>query len=306
MEGIGHFYCLHAPLNLGFFLSMKKLFPIIISALVLSFLAVQAQDGAKNKAKAKAAQEKVYPTGYTDTPFLPGGKWRVHDDARPRPEVVTPGATASQPPSDAIVLFDGTGLSEWIMAKNNEPADWIVGDGYFEVPPKDQTAGGPIRTKREFENFQLHIEWASPAEVTANSQGRGNSGVFFPGGFELQVLDSFENKSYADGQASALYGWKPPLVNACREPGQWQTYEIIFESPKWDAEGNLLKKAYITVLHNGVLTHHRQAYLGATGHKRVANYNRVTGKGPIELQNHSNPVRFRNIWIRELDLNAND
>lgn len=253
-----------------------------------------------------AKKPKVHATGYTDTPFLPGGKWRVHDDARPRPKVVTPGKTAANAPSDAIVLFDGKDLSEWQMAKDNSPADWIVKDGYFEVPPKDQSVGGSIKTKREFENVQLHIEWASPAVVVANSQGRGNSGVFFPGNFELQVLDSFDNKSYADGQASSLYGWKPPLVNACRKPGEWQTYDIIFEAPKWDAEGNLLKKAYLTVFHNGVLTQHRQAYLGSTGHKRVANYNRVTGKGSISLQNHNNPVRFRNIWIRELDLDANE
>ncbi|MDF1752484.1 MAG: DUF1080 domain-containing protein [Verrucomicrobiales bacterium] len=252
------------------------------------------------------SEDEAKPTGYTDTPFLPGGKWRVHDDARPRPKVVTPGKTTADAPSDAIVLFDGKDLSEWQMAKDKSPADWVVKDGFFEVPDKSKSAGGPIATKREFENVQLHIEWASPAEVVSNSQGRGNSGIFFPGNFELQVLDSYENKTYADGQASALYGWKPPLVNAARKPGEWQTYDIIFEAPKWDAEGNLLKKAHITVFHNGVLTQHRQAYLGATGHKRVANYNKVTGKGPISLQNHSNPVRFRNIWIRELDLNAND
>ena len=274
--------------------------------IILSCAAAATFALADDKKKKKKDQPKSHPTGYTDTPFLPGGKWRVHDDARPRPVVVAPGETAQSAPADAIVLFGGKDLSEWVMAKDQSPADWTVKGGYFEVPPKDKTTGGPIRTKREFGDLQLHIEWASPAEVQGNSQGRGNSGVFFPGGFELQVLDSFENKSYADGQASALYGWKPPLVNVSRKPGQWQSYDIIFEMPKWDSEGNLLKKAYITVFHNGVLTHHRQAYLGSTGHKRVANYNRVTGKGPIELQNHSNPVRFRNIWIRELNLRAND
>lgn len=272
----------------------------LLACCLIAALAWPAFSGADDTKPA-------HPTGYTDTPFLPGGKWRVHDDARPRPPVVTPGAEAGQAPSDAIVLFDGKDLSQWVMDKDNAPAGWIVKDGYFEVPPKEKTAGGSMRTRKEFgADFQLHIEWAAPAEVSGNSQGRGNSGVFLPGGFELQVLDSHENVSYADGQASALYGWKPPLVNACRKPGEWQSYDVIFESPQWDAEGNLLKKAYITVLHNGVLTHHRQAYLGATGHKRVANYNQVTGPGPISLQNHGNPVRFRNIWIRQLDLSSND
>jgi hypothetical protein len=249
---------------------------------------------------------KAPPTGYTDTPFLPGGKWRVHDDARPRPEVVTPGKTASEAPSDAIVLFDGKGLDEWVMDKDNAPADWIVKEGVMEVPPKGHGVGGYIKTKREFGDVQLHIEFATPEKVEGNSQGRGNSGVFFLGSFELQILDSYENESYADGQASALYGYKPPLVNAVRKPGEWQTYDIVFEAPKWDADGNLLKKAYITVFHNGVVTHNRQPYLGATGHKSVANYNTVRESGPIKLQDHGNPTRFRNIWVRELKLNAHE
>ena len=249
---------------------------------------------------------KAPPTGYTDTPFLPGGKWRVHDDARPRPEVVTPGKTASEAPSDAIVLFDGKSLDEWVMDKDNAPADWIVKEGVMEVPPKGHGVGGYIKTKREFGDVQLHIEFATPEKVEGNSQGRGNSGVFFLGSFELQILDSYENESYADGQASALYGYKPPLVNAVRKPGEWQTYDIVFEAPKWDADGNLLKKAYITVFHNGVVTHNRQPYLGATGHKSVANYNTVRESGPIKLQDHGNPTRFRNIWVRELKLNAHE
>jgi hypothetical protein len=219
---------------------------------------------------------------------------------------VTPGETAASAPSDAIILFDGHNLDEWVMAKDNSPADWIIKEGQLEVPPKGQGVGGYMRTKREFRDVQLHIEWASPEEVVGKSQGRGNSGVFFLGGYEVQVLDSYDNKSYADGQASAIYGYKPPLVNACRPPGEWQTYDIIFEAPKWDAEGNLLKQAHVTVLHNGILTHHRQNYLGPSGHKKVANYNTVKETGPIQLQNHSNPVRFRNIWVRELDLSANE
>ncbi len=259
-------------------------------------------------APAAAQQQEApkSPTGYSDTPFLPGGKWRVHDDARPRPVVVTPGESASEAPSDAIVLFDGSNLDEWIMEKDNSPADWTVKNGYVEVPPKGSGVGGYLKTKREFRDVQLHLEFATPEKVEGNSQGRGNSGVFFLGGFELQILDSHDNETYADGQASALYGYKPPLVNASRKPGEWQTYDIVFEAPEWDAEGNLLKKAYITVFHNGVLTHHRQAYLGATGHKRVADYNTVIASGPIKLQDHGNPTRFRNIWVRELDLDAHE
>lgn len=249
---------------------------------------------------------KVQPTGYTDTPMLPDGKWRVHDDTRPRPEVVTPGKTPADPPSDAIVLFDGTDMAkEWIMEKDGSPCDWVVKDGYVEVPPKGHGAGGYIKTKREFSDVQLHVEWASPVEVQGNSQGRGNSGIFLLGGYEIQVLDSYDNQSYADGQASALYGWKPPLVNATKKPGAWQVYDIIFEAPKFDEAGKLLKKAYVTVIHNGVVTHHRQAYIGPTGHKKVASYDKVLEKGPIKLQDHGNPVRFRNIWVRELNLEAN-
>lgn len=262
----------------------------------------QKEKGEKKKAKAP----KQHPTGYTDTPFLPGGKWRVHDDARPRPEVVQPGETAANAPSDAIVLFDGKNLDEWVMEKDGSPADWIVKEGFMEVPPKGESVGGYIKTKREFGDVQLHVEFATPEKVEGNSQGRGNSGVFLLGGYEVQVLDSYENKTYADGQASALYGYKPPLVNASRPPGEWQTYDIIFEAPKWDSEGNLLKRSRITVLHNGVLTHHYQDSLGPSGHKKVANYNQVREKGPIKLQNHSNPTRFRNIWVRELDLSANE
>ncbi len=281
---------------------MKRLF------FVLPALAAVAVVTAEEKPKAPQGDTppKKYPTGYTDTPFLPGGKWRVHDDTRPRPRVVEPGPDAASAPADAVVLFDGSNLSAWVMAKDKSPADWILGEGYCEVPPKKQGVGGALETKQEFRDFQMHIEWAAPAEVKLRSQGRGNSGIFFPGGFELQILDSYDNKTYADGQASALYGWKPPLVNASRRPGEWQTYDIIFEAPRWDENGELVKKAYVTVLHNGVLTQHRQAYLGNTQHKKVATYNKVVEKGPIQLQNHGDPVRFRNIWVRELDLDANE
>ena len=279
---------------------------IFLATIAIAATPAFADHHEKGEKKKKAETPKQHPTGYTDTPFLPGGKWRVHDDARPRPEVVAPGKTAADAPSDAIVLFDGKNLDEWVMEKDGSPADWIVGEGYMQVPPKGDGVGGYIKTKREFGDVQLHVEFATPEKVEGNSQGRGNSGVFLLGGYEIQVLDSYENESYADGQASALYGYKPPLVNASRPPGKWQTYDIIFESPKWDSEGNLLKRSRVTVLHNGVLTHHYQDSLGPSGHKRVANYNQVRDKGPIKLQNHSNPTRFRNIWVRELDLSANE
>ena len=280
--------------------------PFLAAALALGV--AQAADKRADKAApaAEKAKPKAHPTGYTDTPFLPGDKWRVHDDARPRPSVITPGDKPGAAPSDAVVLFDGTDLSAFVMDKDGSPADWTVKDGYMEVPPKGSGVGGYIKSKQEFTDIQLHVEWATPSEVQGDSQGRGNSGVFLLGAYEIQVLDSFENKSYADGQASALYGFKPPLVNACRKPGEWQSYDIIFEAPRWDDAGKLVKKAYVTVIHNGVVTHHRQEYLGPTGHKRVANYDNVLAKGPIKLQDHGNPTRFRNIWVRELSLGSNE
>lgn len=248
---------------------------------------------------------KAQATGYTDTPFLPGGKWRVHDDTRPRPKVVTSGEKVGDAPSDALVLFDGSDLSQW-KKEDGSAAEWVVVSGYLEVPPKNSGKGGYLFTKKEFGDMQLHIEWQAPAEVVSNSQGRGNSGIFLMGQYEVQILDSYENKAYADGQASALYGWKPPLVNASRKPGEWQTYDIIFEAPEFDEAGKVEKKAYVTVFHNGVLTQHRQVYLGSTGHKSVAEYKKHPAKMSFKLQDHGNPVRYRNIWVRELNLSSND
>jgi len=279
---------------------------LLICSLAAFSAAGACADDKKAAESAKQAKPKSHPTGYTDTPFLPGNKWRVHDDTRPRPKVITPGAEPGDAPGDAIVLFDGTDLSEFVMDKDGSPADWTVKEGFMEVPPKGSGVGGYIRTKKEFTDIQLHVEWATPEKVEGDSQGRGNSGVFLLGAYEIQVLDSYDNKSYADGQASALYGFKPPLVNASRKPGQWQTYDIIFEAPRWDDEGKQTKKAYVTVIHNGVVTHHRQEYLGPTGHKKVANYDTILAKGPLKFQDHGNPTRFRNIWVRELDLDSNE
>jgi hypothetical protein len=227
-------------------------------------------------------------------------QWPVHDESRPRPPVVTP-ATAStqerpgQPPSDAVVLFDGKDASGW-QSEKGEPLKWKVENGYLEVV---KGAGSAV-TKQTFGDVQLHVEWASPTEIVGESQGRGNSGIFLMGIYEVQVLDSYNNVSYADGQASAIYGQYPPLVNAARPPGQWQTYEIIFRRPRFDKDGKVLRPAYITVLHNGVLTQDHAEVTGPTTWKQRPPYKAHADKLPISLQDHGNPVRYRNIWLREL------
>ena len=217
--------------------------------------------------------------------------------ARPRPPVVTPANWGSDekpatPPSDALVLFDGTSLAKWKSdAKKAEaPADdtakWKVENGYFEIVPKT----GGIRTREKFAgDHQWHIEWATPVEVKGNSQGRGNSGVFIGGLPEVQVLDSFDNDTYPDGQASALYNQHPPYVNASRKPGQWQTYDIIVERAKLDDTGQVAQKARLTVIHNGVIVHHAREV------------ETKLQEGDLSLQDHGNPVRFRNIWLRKLN-----
>lgn len=232
--------------------------------------------------------------GYNDTSVIPGSNWRVHDGDRPQPRVVTPGGASGSPPSDAVVLFDGSDLAQWI-GRDGSDAAWKVENGYMEV-----NGTGDISTRAHFGDCQLHLEWATPEEVVGDSQGRGNSGVFLLGLYEIQVLDSFDNRTYADGSASSIYGQYPPLVNASRGPGEWQTYDIIFESPSWDG-GRLVKGTHLTVIHNGIVVHHRQRAIGPTGHRDLANYDTPhTAKGPLQLQDHRNPVRFRNIWMRRL------
>jgi hypothetical protein len=239
----------------------------------------------------------VAAEGYTNTPFQPNGKWRVHDPARPLPRVITSGKTFSElagVPSDALVLFDGKDFSKWIGDKGE--VKWKLEAGYMET-----TKTGKIRTKDEFGDFQLHLEWATPSVVTGKGQGRGNNGVNIFGRYEIQVLDSYNNATYPDGQAAAIYGQQPPLVNASRPPGEWQTYDIIFETPRWDDKKQLIKKAYVTVLHNGVVVHHRHELYGGTPHQALGNYDKPhPPQGFIELYEHGNPVRFRNIWIRPL------
>ena len=253
--------------------------------------------------------------GYTDTPMQPNGKWHVHDPNRPKPPVVKPGkfSDMAAPPSDAVVLFDGKDFSKWLGSKDEKrnptgEVKWKLADGYMET-----TSTGVIRTKDEFGDFQMHLEFATPTDIKGKDgkplegQARGNNGINIHGRYEIQVLDSYENETYAEGQASAIYGQFPPRFNASRPPGDWQTYDIFFEAPKFDEKGEVKSKAYVTVLHNGVLVHHRQEILGRTNHREIGNYKGAKEKGPIQLYEHGNPVRFRNIWIRplgEYDANA--
>jgi hypothetical protein len=205
------------------------------------------------------------------------------------PKVVDPGP----PPADAIVLFDGADLSKWANDKGGE-AKWEVKDGVVTV-----NGTGYIHTRQEFGDCQLHIEWATPSEVKGEGQGRGNSGVFLQNRYEVQVLDSYNNKTYFDGQAGAVYKQHPPLVNVCRKPGEWQTYDIVYHAPRFDADGKLTKPGDVTVLQNGVLVQDHVELKGDTM-QATPTYKAHPFKQPLALQDHGNPVRYRNIWIREL------
>ena len=226
--------------------------------------------------------------------------WGVHDGNRPQPKVVTPGTfnaetQVSQPPSDAVVLFNGTDLSNWESAKDGSPAKWLVKDGVMEVVPKT----GEIRTKEQFGDCQLHVEWAEPKDIQGTSQGRGNSGIFLMGICEIQVLDSYHNITYADGHAAAIYGVSPPMVNALRPPGEFQTYDIVFRRPIYK-DGQLADPGYVTVFVNGVLAQDHAELEGHTGHMARSHRAPFPAKGPLVLQDHGNPIRFRSIWYRPL------
>ncbi len=238
--------------------------------------------------------------GYDDTPIIPGTDWHVHDGHRPQPPVITPGemccdCVAVGPPSDAVVLFDGTDLSGWICSATGEPAAWDVQDGYMQVALKT----GYIETREHFGDCQLHVEFACPEEVKGDSQGRGNSGVFLMGEYEIQVLDCFDNPTYPDGTVGGIYGQFPPLANASRKPGEWQTYDIIWEAPRFDGE-ELVRPAFVTVILNGILLHNRKELLGVTSHRVLTEYSHHAEVGPLKLQDHGDLVRFRNIWYRPL------
>lgn len=215
--------------------------------------------------------------------YLNGIEWKA-------PEIVTPGATNDAPPSDAIVLFDGKDLSHWKNADR-----WTIADGAMVV------GRGAITSTDEFGDCQVHIEWSAPTPPKGSGQGRGNSGVFLMGIYEVQVLDSFDNTTYHDGQASAIYKQTPPMVNAMRKPGEWNTYDILWTAPRFNDDGSLKSPAYMTVLHNGVVTLNHFELKGDTPYSRPPRYNKHPDKGPLTLQDHGDPVRFRNIWVRPLN-----
>lgn len=256
------------------------------------------QEKAVEPAKPeKPARKRIGHMGSLSSQKIPGQPWRIHDALRPRPALVTPGKSDSLPPSDAIVLFDGTDLSNWChRGGENElfEAEWNIVDGCLEVEPRS----GSLYTMESFASCQLHIEWMIPEGTAGVGQGRGNSGIKLMERFEVQVLESFGTKTYADGQAGAIYGQYPPLVNAVRKPGQWQTYDIFFKAPEFESE-KLVRPASMTVVHNGVLVQLHRELPGPTG-ARLPEYTPLQPAAPIMLQDHGNRIRFRNIWIRSL------
>jgi hypothetical protein len=256
---------------------MKKAFRVLTNALMVLILLI----GWGHSVNAQTEQ-----------------KWKSKDRNRPAPAAVDPGApgTETSPgraPSDAIVLFDGKDLSKWTQ-KDGSPAKWKVADGYFEVVPKTKD----IVTKQPFGDMQLHVEFREPAPPVGEDQDRGNSGVIIMGLYEIQVLDSYQSKTYPDGQAGAVYGQYPPLVNVSRPPGQWQTYDIVFHAPRFDDSGKLVRPAHVTVLQNGVLVQDNVEIRGPTATGEP--YKAHAAKLPLQLQDHNHPVRYRNIWVREL------
>ena len=236
--------------------------------------------------------------GYTDTPLLPHSKWRVHDQARPQPTKIEPGQgdLGVKLPSDAVILFDGTSLDAW-SKDNGEPAgDGILPDGSFDI-----LKTGQLRTKEEFGDCQLHIEWkTSPEESTIDRMNWGNSGVFMMGFFEMQIIESHDSYIYADGNAGAIYGQYPPLVNPARKPGEWQSYDFFFTAPRFDGE-HMLEPAYVTIVYNGVLVQNHKPILGTVSHRDLPGKYPAKTRGPIGLQEHHSSVKFRNIWIRPLE-----
>jgi hypothetical protein len=270
---------------------MRKTLLLVAVAATLPFLLSQT------------AKKENHDLGFKDTPQLPGLPYLVHDSDRPHPKVVTPAAAPGGAPSDAVVLFDGHDLSHWqgsassITKKgsNNAAPEWKLENGYFEVVP----GTGDLVTKEKFGDIQLHVEWSEPADITGSGQGRGNSGVILMSRYEIQVLDSYNSPTYADGQAGAIYGQWPPLANPTRKPGDWNVYDIVFIAPKFDG-AKVKEPAYFTVFMNGVLLHNHQASMGPMVYRQVAHYVPHGAEEPLLLQNHNSKVRFRNIWARRL------
>ena len=236
--------------------------------------------------------------GYDDTPIIPGTIYKVHDKERPHPRVISPGTAstqdqAGQPPSDAVILFDATSLSNWVGRDGD--AKWKLEKGFMEVAP----GTGDISTRIQFGDCQLHVEFAEPSVVKGQCQGRGNSGVFLMGRYEIQVLDCYNNLTYADGSTAGIYGQSPPLVNSCRKPGEWQSYDVVWLGPRFEGK-RLLRPARMTLLHNGILVHHNKDLIGPTTHRAVLPYEPHPTAGPLKLQDHGDLVRYRNIWYRPL------
>lgn len=285
----------------------RWMFGMAVAAALISgaFSAFGAFD--KPEIKTWVVQEKNDKGEMEDVHYMTIDGIMVHEKdpaIQPPPPVVTPGTAstankAGSAPSDAVVLFDGKDLANWTSDKEGEETKWIVKDGAMQ-PTKDS---GMIRSKQEFGSCQLHVEFATPSKVEGEGQGRGNSGVFLMGKYEVQVLDSYENSTYPDGQCAALYGRAVPLVNACRKPGEWQTYDIVFHRPIFDAAGQVTKRATFTVIQNDVLVLDHVELSGGNGwlgSHAVTDYEPHGDKGPIEFQDHGNPVVFRNVWVREL------
>jgi hypothetical protein len=283
----------------------KTLLSVVCAAFVLALASNVVADFDTPVIKEWSGTEKNEKGKEVKVIFMTIDGVMVHetDPAKQPPAPVITAGTESTPdkpgqaPSDAVVLFDGKDLSNW-SSLGNEPTKWVVKDGAM-MPTK---GSGMIKSKQEFGSCQLHVEWATPKEVTGEGQGRGNSGVYLMGQYEVQVLDSYQNATYPDGQAGALYGRQKPLVNACRKPGEWQSYDIVFHRPIFD-NGKVVKRATFTVFHNGALVQDHAELSGGTGWRgphAVTVYEPHGDKGPIELQDHGNPVIFRNVWIREL------
>lgn len=252
--------------------------------------------------QAPAAQSPQTPAAGANQTAKPSPKdtevWE------PVPPIVTPGPVNSDPPSDAIVLFDGKNLDQWVSVKDKSPAGWKVADGVLTVVK----SAGNIETKRSFKNYQLHIEWRIPTEITGTDQARGNSGLFLAStgagdsGYELQILDSYENKTYVNGQAGSIYKQGIPLANAMRKPGEWQVYDVVWTAPTFNADGSVKTPAYVTAFHNGVLVQNHFELKGETLYIGKPEYKKYD-TAPIKLQAHgdpSPPISFRNIWVREL------
>jgi hypothetical protein len=256
-------------------------------------------------ARSSASPRNGQPTAVPQTATPSAAKPADTEVWEPEPRIVTPRATCGAPPSDAIILFDGKNLDEWVSAKDKSPAQWIVADGVMTVAK----SAGNIETRHAFMNYQLHIEWRIPENITGSGQGRGNSGVFLAStgpddaGYELQVLDSYNNKTYVNGQAGSIYKQSPPLVNPSRKPGEWQTYDVVWTAPTFNPDGSLKTPAYVTAFFNGVLVQNHFELKGETLYIGKPFYKAFIS-APIKLQAHgdkSEPISYRNIWVRELD-----